>query len=263
MNGYQLLDSGDGRKWERFGEYILNRPSPTAVWRPSGKIEADATFSRDGGNKWTYTRKLPPSWTIELEGILLKIAPTEFGHLGVFPEHAKLWESIPSNSKVLNLFAYSGGATLAAAKKGCSVCHVDASKGIIEWAKENAALNQLEKGQIRWIVDDAIKFLKREVKRGSRYDAIILDPPSFGRGAKGEVFKIERDLYPLLEFCVECLSDTPKLFVLTCHTPGFTPTVLSQLLGQFFEGKPDAFEMMLESKGALSIPSGSAAMVQL
>jgi 23S rRNA (cytosine1962-C5)-methyltransferase len=263
---YQLLDSGSGRKWERFGDFILNRPCPQAVWRPKGNAEAHATFNREEGTKWTFQRKLPASWEIEIERVKMKIAPTDFGHLGIFPEHASLWnwmqERLSAETKVLNLFAYSGGATLAALQKGASVCHLDASKGMVDWARENAKLNNLGAAPVRWIVDDAIKFLRREVKRQSRYDAILLDPPTFGRGSKGEVFKIERDIQPLLELCRELLSDKPRFLIFSCHTPGFTPIVLKHLLGQFFDAPIDASEMLLESVEAYSIPSGCVAKVE-
>jgi len=262
---YQLLDSGDLRKWERFGNYILNRPCPQAVWRPRGNCQPQATFNRDEGSRWTYHKEIPKSWDIGVEGVRMKIALTDFGHLGLFPEHARLWswmeERTLPGSQVLNLFAYSGGATLAAAKKGASVCHLDASKGMVDWAKENSALNGLERAPIRWIVDDAIKFLKREVKRGRRYDGILLDPPTFGRGSRGEVFKIERDIQPLVALCRQLLSDKPRFLIFTCHTPGFTPIVLSHLLGQFFDASIEAFEMTIESEEACSIPSGCVARI--
>lgn len=263
MGDYELLDSGDGCKWERFGKYVLNRPCPQAVWRATGGVEADATFNQ--GEKWQFRKKIPASWVIQIEGVLMKIAPTEFGHLGLFPEHATLWswmqERISPKDKVLNLFAYSGGATLAAAQKGAAVCHLDAAKGMVDWGKENAELNNLTKHPIRWIVDDAIKFMKREVKRGNRYEGILLDPPTFGRGAQGEVFKIERDIQPLLALCKELLSERPRFLILSCHTPGFTPLVLSQLLGQLFDVPVESHEMVLN--GPLSIPSGCVAKVSL
>jgi 23S rRNA (cytosine1962-C5)-methyltransferase len=261
-NTYQLLDSGEGQKWERFGDYTILRPCPQAVWRFSQAVrDIDATFIRDEGNKWTYRKKLPPSWNLWLEDVQLKIAPTDFGHLGVFPEHAALWNwmrsYISEGSKVLNLFAYSGGATLAAAQAGAHVCHLDASKGMVDWARENGKLNGLEKTPIRWIVDDALKFLRREIRREVRYDGILLDPPTFGRGAQGEVFKIERDIIPLLELCRDLLSEKPRFIIISCHTPGFTPIVLSHLFEQIFRVRPEAGEMLLESDGALSIPCGT------
>ncbi|MDE3045415.1 MAG: class I SAM-dependent methyltransferase [Verrucomicrobiota bacterium] len=263
---YQLIDSGEGLKLERFGEYTLIRPCPQALWQklhPAQWKEADATFSREGG--WKESRKLPREWRAEIGGITLKIAPTEFGHLGAFPEHASLWQELCSQAKgtsILNLFAYSGGATLALAKAGARLCHLDASKGMVDWARENAALNQLEKAPIRWIVDDALKFLKREVRRDVRYDGILLDPPTFGRGSKGEVFKIERDLILLLDLCRSVLSKQPRFVFLSCHTPGVTPLALQHLTNQMFKGaRVETGEMMLASPGALSIPSGTFAKV--
>lgn len=258
---YQLLDSGDGQKWERFGDYTLLRPCPQAVWRAKRREEVDASFTRDEGNKWLFHRKIPTNWEIVLRSVRLKLSLTDFGHLGVFPEHASLWDwmccRIVTGSKVLNLFAYSGGASLAAALAGAQVCHLDASKGMVDWARENAKLNGLEKAPIRWIVDDALKFLRREINRGVRYDGIILDPPTFGRGNKGEIFKIERDIIPLLELCRTLLSDKPRFVIVSCHTPGFTPIVLSHLFEQIFKVPSEAAEMLLESPQALSVPCGS------
>jgi len=266
MTSYQLIDSGDGLKFERFGEYSLIRPCPQALWRkkhPDQWMTADAEFSRETKNGWSYRRKLPKEWVAEVEGVKLKIAPTDFGHLGAFPEHSALWRDLRplvrgSDVKVLNLFAYSGGATLAFAQEGANVCHLDASKGMVDWARENAALNELEKAPVRWIVDDALKFLRREGRRNARYDAIVLDPPTFGRGSKGEVFKIEHDLIPLLELCKALLSDHPRFVALTCHTPGVTPMCLEHLAEQLFPGvHRESGEMALRTEGAFSIPSGS------
>jgi 23S rRNA (cytosine1962-C5)-methyltransferase len=259
---YHLLDSGDGQKWEKFGDYILQRPCAQAVWRPMQKIEADAQFTRE--ERWHIRKKLPKSWTVLHGGVNFKVTPTEFGHLGLFPEHADLWEGmrphIKKGARVLNLFAYSGGVTLAAAQEGAEVCHLDASKGMVDWARENATLNHLEKAPIRWIVDDALKFLKREQKRQSPYDGIVLDPPTFGRGSKGEVFKIEKEILPLLELCSELLTPKPLFVIFSCHTPGFTPMVLRHLLGQTMpKGSIEVGEMALHSPGALAIPSGSFA----
>lgn len=263
---YQLIDSGEGFKFERFGEHSFIRPCPQALWQknqPQEWANADAEFSREKG--WEHRRKLPREWNTEVGGVTLKIAPTDFGHLGVFPEHASLWQELcpfALDAQVLNLFAYSGGATLALAKAGAKVCHLDASKGMVDWARENARINKLEKAPIRWIVDDALKFLKREVRREVRYDGILLDPPTFGRGSKGEVFKIERDLVLLLDLCRSVLSKHPRFVFLSCHTPGVTPLVLQHLTAQMFKGaKVETGEMMLSSPGALSIPSGSFAKV--
>lgn len=262
MGAYELIDSGDGQKWESFGPYLLRRPCSQAVWRATDPDRwVDASFSREESSRWSYASKIPSEWQMQLRGVKLKIAPTDFGHLGVFPEHAALWDwmrpLLQKGDRVLNLFAYSGGATLAAAQQGASVCHVDASQGMVDWARENAALNGLDKAPIRWIVDDAIKFLKREERRNSLYEGIILDPPTFGRGAKGEMFKIEESILPLLRACKAVLSSNPKFFLFSCHTPGFTPLVLEHLLSQVLGRKAETGEMLLEGKNALSIPCGS------
>lgn len=276
-NQYLLVDSGNGRKLERFGPYLLSRPCSQAVWTPqlSNKEwdKADATFSREQENKWTNKRALPDAWDIEVAGIRFKISPTDFGHLGIFPEQESSWEWMQSKieshltsqfkPRVLNLFAYSGGATLAAAKAGAAVCHLDASKGMVTWARENAALNRLEKAPIRWIVEDVKKFLLREHKRGSRYEGIILDPPSFGRGAQGEIFKIEDSIVSLLQDCRALLSDRPLFILFSCHTPGFSPLVMHHLMIQAMhglKGKLDIGEMVLSGKErALDVPSGTYA----
>lgn len=266
---YQLIDSGNGEKLERFGDYSLIRPCAQAVWRPllSPDVwrQAAARFTREKEkNHWTFQQKLPASWSVVLGGVRFKIAPTDFGHLGVFPEHAFLWEGMRSliqgPCRVLNLFAYSGGVTLAAAQEGAEVCHLDASKGMVDWARENAALNGLQGAKVRWIVDDAMKFLKREQKRGSLYEGIILDPPTFGRGAKGEIFKIENEIVPLLELCRDLLAKKPRFVLFSCHTPGFTPIALEQLLRQTLpEGKIEAGEMSLKAAETFAIPSGAYA----
>lgn len=259
---YALVDSGDQKKLERFGKFTLVRPCSQALWKPKLSQEewrrADASFSREEG--WHRSSPLPASWAIEWQGLRFKIAPTDFGHLGIFPEHAQIWnwatEQIRGAKKgvqLLNLFAYSGGATLACAQAGAQVCHLDASKGMVTWARENAELNAMEGLPIRWIVDDALKFLKREQSRGRRYDAIILDPPTFGRGNRGEVFKIERDIGELLALCRSLLSDEPLFVALTTHTPGMTPTVMYRLLEQMMgKGNIEAGEMVLEN----ALPSG-------
>jgi 23S rRNA (cytosine1962-C5)-methyltransferase len=197
----------------------------------------------------------------------MRVKPTDFGHLGIFPEQIQFWnilKGLPSSLRVLNLFAYSGGSTLACAKKGMNVCHLDASKGMCEWARGNALLNNLQDAPIRWIVEDVMKFLQREVKRASTYDGIILDPPSFGRGSKSEVFKIEDDIIKLLSLCRSCLSSTPSFILFSCHTPGFTPLTLNHLLAQMMDGIPGSIEhgeMVLSGNShILPVPSGSFAL---
>ncbi|MEI8364944.1 MAG: class I SAM-dependent methyltransferase [Parachlamydiaceae bacterium] len=273
---YTLLDSGHGKKLEKFGPYVIVRPCAQAVWNPALTpavwAKADAAFTRESDTKWSKTGHLPDSWEITVAGITFKISPTDFGHLGIFPEQKRFWEWIQeivhqakisdkrSSVSVLNLFAYSGGSTLAAAKGGAQVCHLDASKGIVGWARDNAALSGLSDAPIRWIVDDVSKFLAREVRRGVRYDAIILDPPSFGRGSRGEVFKIEDNLQTILADCQALLSDHPLFILFSCHSPGFSPIVMEHLIRQMmakYSGTIDTGEMLLLGNGdTLPLPSG-------
>ncbi|MCB1277911.1 class I SAM-dependent methyltransferase [Prosthecobacter sp.] len=275
-NGYELLDSGSFQKLERFGSVVLSRPCAQAVWRQT-RPKADwqkvtATFFRDGGNQWRGRDKLPETWTIEVDGTKFQLSSTDFGHLGIFPEQRDQWRRIRETcaayanlhnrpARVLNLFAYSGGSTLAAAHAGAEVCHVDASKGMVDWARKNAALNGLEEKPVRWIVDDVTKFLERELRRERQYDLLILDPPSYGRGAKGEVFKIENDLPPLLSLLGKLMSSQPLGVLLSCHTPELTPISLHHLLLQQFgqkSGKLEHGEMQLRgAKDVLPVPSGS------
>ena len=267
---YELLDSGDGRKLERFGKYVLARPCSQALWRPSRPAaawtRADATFDREDGNRWHGRANLPENWTIETSGIRFRLGGTDFGHLGIFPEQRAQWRWIANETRrlraagarvrVLNLFAYSGGSTLAAALGGAEVCHLDAAKGMVEWARENARLNGLAESPIRWIVDDAHKFMRRELRRERRYDAIILDPPTFGRGAGGEMYRIERDLKTTLELARDLLSDRPLFVLFSSHTPGLSPVVAENILGQLFPSASlESGEMLLEG-ASFSCPSG-------
>ena len=273
-SGYQLLDSGGFQKLERFGDIVLARPCAQAVWHPSRPEvwrTATATFSREDGNRWQGREKLPATWAIEVDGIQFQLSSTDFGHLGIFPEQREQWQQIAREcaqfrerngraAKVLNLFAYSGGSTLAAARAGAEVCHVDASKGMVEWARKNAALNSLTEKPVRWIVDDVTKFLERELRRGQRYDLVILDPPSYGRGAKGEIFKIENDLPKLLSLLSRLLSEEPSGVLISCHTPELTPVSLHHLLLQAFgeNGTLHHGEMLLHGGAdTLPVPSGS------
>jgi len=274
---YELLDSGGGRKLERFGAVTLDRPCAQAVWRPrrppSAWAAATAYFEREGGNRWRGREALPRSWAVRIGEARLKLAATDFGHLGVFPEQRASWAWIARQlaggargsapPQVLNLFAYSGGATLAAARAGAAVCHLDASRGMVAWARENAALNGLERHPIRWIAEDCHKFLHRELKRGRRYDAIVLDPPTFGRGQAGELYKIESDLPETLELCRRLLGDAPRFVLLSAHTPGFSPRVLENLLAQAMDGAGGGIacgEMLLTGgPDTLPLPSGAYA----
>lgn len=273
MNEYELLDSGHGRKLERFGKVTLDRPCAQAVWSPQNhKLwkEADALFTRKQGLEWRGRDQLPDSWVASVNGIKMKLSTTDFGHLGVFPETRSMWDWITETLKsespkrkeplnFLNLFAYSGGATLAGAKGGAHCCHVDASKGMVQWARENAALNKLEAHPIRWIVDDVNKFLQREIRRGRRYDAVLLDPPSFGRGKGGELYKIEQALLDTLKLVKGVLSDCPCFVYLTSHTPGFSPIVLQNLIHQLMsDGDVECGEMLLTGAPAVyAVPSGN------
>ena len=260
---YELLDSGDGRKLERFGKYVLARPCSQAMWRPCKSAadwaKADASFDREDGNNWHGRANLPKEWQIETAGIRFKLGGTDFGHLGIFPEQRSQWKWIKEQveglearpkPRVLNLFAYSGGSTMAAALGGAEVCHLDASKGMVEWARENARLNGLTDHPIRWIVDDAHKFMKREIRRGRTYDAIILDPPTFGRGAGGEMYKIERDLKDTLGLVKDLLSESPIFVLFSSHTPGLSQIVAENILGQLFpSARLESGEMLLEQAG--------------
>ncbi|MDD4872455.1 MAG: class I SAM-dependent methyltransferase [Kiritimatiellae bacterium] len=278
---YELLDSGNERKLERFGPFIFARPSASAVWTPSMPPsvweKASAWFDRDGGNSWKFRQSIPDSWNISVTGIVFKLSITNFGHLGIFPEQCNLWKWIQNiittaqaerkeRISVLNLFAYSGGSTIAAAKAGACVCHLDASKGMVARARENAQINGIDNAPIRWIVEDVTKFLDRESRRNNSYDAIILDPPSFGRGKSGEVYKIERDIISTLDKCTRLLSKKPLFFLLSCHTPSFTSVVMNNLLQQALrkhDGMIKSGEMLLEGKKhVLPIPSGTFASWQ-
>jgi 23S rRNA (cytosine1962-C5)-methyltransferase len=281
VNDYELLDSGGFQKLERFGPVTLARPCAQAVWRPqlpeARWRKATASFWREGQKtRWSGRDQLPGTWNIKVDGMDFRLSSTDFGHLGIFPEQREQWRLIRERcegfrgthgrpARIINLFAYSGGSSMAAAHGGAEVCHVDASKGMVEWARQNASLNGLQDAPIRWIVDDVGKFLEREDRRGRRYDGFILDPPSYGRGAKGEVFKIETDLPLLLRSIRRLLSDTPVFVLLSCHTPELTPIALSHLLVQELEdvrgGRFEHGEMLLRgpSDRVLPVPSGSFA----
>lgn len=260
---YGLLDSGGGRKLERFGSHTLARPCSQAVWNPSLPEaeweQADASFDRSEGNRWHNRGSLPDEWRISIDGMNFILSGTDFGHLGIFPEQRAQWQWIRESVtkcnaarneplRVLNLFAYSGGSTLAAALGGANVCHLDASKGMVQWARRNAEANGLAEHPVRWIVDDAHKFMCRELRRGHDYDAVILDPPTFGRGQNNEMYKIEKDLPETLDLCRQLLSKKPAFILLSAHTPGYSPVVLQNVLGQALRengGSTEAGEMLL------------------
>lgn len=267
---YELVDSGDGRKLERFGKYLLARPCSQALWSPqlpqSEWLRADASFDREEGNRWHGRGNLPKEWRIETAGIKFNLSGTDFGHLGIFPEQRAQWRWIREicaasvargqTPRILNLFAYSGGSTLAAALGGAEVCHLDASKGMVEWARGNAKANNLENHPIRWIVDDAHKFMRREIRRQRQYEGIILDPPTFGRGANGEMYKIERDLKETLELVKSLLSPKPLFVLFSSHTAGLSPIAAENILSRLFpKAKLVSGEMLLEGK-RLACPSG-------
>ncbi|MBO6066758.1 MAG: class I SAM-dependent methyltransferase [Kiritimatiellae bacterium] len=250
---YRLLDSGDGSKLERFGRYVLARPCAQALWRrelsDAEWAAADASFDREDGNNWHGRANLPKEWTIETCGIKFRLSGTDFGHLGIFPEQRDQWRWITGRKfhSALNLFAYSGGSTMACALAGAEVCHLDASKGMVEWARENARLNALEDRPIRWIVDDAHKFMRRELRRGRKYDAIILDPPTFGRGAGGETYKIERDLKETMELVKSLLSADPAFVLFSSHTQGLSCKVAEKILAQLWPAaRIETGEMLLD-----------------
>jgi 23S rRNA (cytosine1962-C5)-methyltransferase len=245
---YELLDFGEGRKLERFGPYVLDRPAAgtetmareldSATWKQAAK------YVRTEGDRgrWSWRFPLPSIWDVRLGQMAFEIKPTEFGHVGLFPEQAENWSWITEHIekceppvKVLNLFAYTGGSTLAAAAAGAEVVHIDAAENTVAWARQNAALSGLETKPIRWIAEDAEKFVRRELKRGNRYDAVILDPPSYGHGPKGEVWKIASDLPPLLSLLAELTDGDPKFLLFTCHSSGFTPQVLRQQVSDAFD----------------------------
>lgn len=279
-SGYELLDFGDGRRLERFGPVVLDRPCPAAAstraMAPDLWASADARFERmeaDQG-RWILRGDWPPHWTITLGRLTFQLKRTDFGHVGVFPEQDESWgwlaEQVrrsPSCStgavKVLNLFAYTGGSTLAVAAGGAAVTHVDAARNIVGWARQNAELCGLRDAPVRWIVEDAVKFVQREIRRGNRYDAVILDPPSYGHGAHGEPWRLAEDLPRLLALCARLTAPRPRFVLLTCHTPGFSPERLRELLaaawGSYIVPHVDAVPLLLVASTGRALPSGAAA----
>ena len=277
---YELIDTSSGERLERWGDILLIRPDPQILWHTERKDprwrEAHARYQRSqsGGGAWQVRRKTPPVWSIRYGDLTFRVKPMGFKHTGVFPEQAVNWElagelirGAGRPVRVLNLFGYTGAATLACAAAGASVCHVDASRGMVSWARENAQASGLEDRPIRWLVDDCMKFVQREQRRGHRYDGIIMDPPSYGRGPGGEVWKLEEQIYSLVEQCVPILSEKPLFFLLNSYTTGLSAAVMEYLLGVLiqkrFGGTVSSDEIGLPvTDTGLVLPCGSTAVWQ-
>ncbi|MCI9610802.1 MAG: SAM-dependent methyltransferase [Eubacterium sp.] len=271
---YEVIDCSNGEKLERWCRYILLRPDPQVIWstpktdRHWKKLNAHYHRSTKGGGEWEFF-DLPQQWDIHYGALTFHLKPFSFKHTGLFPEQAVNWDWITAKIrnagrpvKVLNLFAYTGGATLAAASAGAEVTHVDASKGMVAWAKENAAASDLSNAPIRWLVDDCMKFVEREIRRGKTYDAVIMDPPSYGRGPKGEIWKIEDAIYPLLQACTQILSKNPLFFLVNSYTTGLQPAVLAYMIQTVMKpygGITDAQEIGIPvSTNGLILPCGAS-----
>ena len=272
---YEVMDTGDGEKLERWGDVILRRPDPQTIW-PKGREtlwnQAQAHYHRSdrGGGEWEFMKKLPERWTVSYGGLRFFVRPTGFKHTGLFPEQAANWDwmgglirkSGRKDLRVLNLFGYTGGATLACAAAGAHVTHVDAAKGMVQWAKENRELNRLPETSFRWIVEDAMRFVQREIRRGSRYDGILMDPPSYGRGPSGEVWKLENELYGLIETSAQALSEEPLFFLINSYTTGFQASVLSNMLEKTvvsrYGGFTDSEELCLPVTTGGVLPCGAS-----
>lgn len=272
---YEVLDTSGGEKLERWGDYILVRPDPQVIWNTPhehpGWKKKNAHYHRSpkGGGEWEFIN-LPDEWSISYGALTFHLKPFSFKHTGLFPEQAVNWDwfsgliaGAKRPVKVLNLFAYTGGATVSAAAAGAQVTHVDASKGMVTWAKENASSSGLSEAPIRWLVDDCVKFVEREIRRGNKYDGIIMDPPSYGRGPKGEIWKIEESIWPFVELCSKLLSDEPLFFLINSYTTGLQPAVLSYMLNlsvkKRFGGHVAAEEIGLPLSGSgLILPCGAS-----
>ncbi len=277
---YELIDCSCGERLERWGDITLIRPDPQVIWKTEKKNplwkKADAVYHRSqtGGGQWEIRNKIPDFWTIGYRDLTFNIKTMGFKHTGLFPEQAVNWDLtaeiiIIKNAgrevKVLNLFAYTGGATVSALKAGASVCHVDASKGMTLWAKENAVSSGVADKSVRWIVDDCIKFVQREIRRGNKYDIIIMDPPSYGRGPGGEVWKLENEVYGFVELCSQVLSDDPLMVLINSYTTGLSPSVMEYILGAVvkkrFGGKVTGSEIGLRAtENGLVLPCGASAI---
>ena len=275
FNDYELIDADSGERLERWGDVILIRPDPQVIWTTKrtdkGWFSADAIYHRSnsGGGYWETLKKVPDVWSINYENLTFRLKPMGFKHTGLFPEQAVNWtlarkliEKAGRPISVLNLFAYTGGATVACLKAGAKVTHVDASKGMVQWAKENAAASGVADGNVRWLVDDCLKFVKREIRRGNKYDAIIMDPPSYGRGPGGEVWKLEQQLTELLTETGKILSDDAIFFFLNSYTGGLSPTILNFMVKEYVVGNKggevftDEIGLRITNKG-ISLPCGN------
>ena len=276
LEDYELLDASSGQKLERFGEIVLIRPDPQIIWKTKkthplwNKAHAVYHRSKSGGGQWEGLKKIPDVWSISYKSLKFRLKPMGFKHVGIFPEQAVNWDliaDIVSKSKkklkILNLFAYTGGATMAALNAGASVCHVDASKGMTLWAKENVNESGLQNGDVRFLVDDCIKFVQREKRRGNFYDGIIMDPPSYGRGPKGEIWKIEDSIYPFIQQTEQLLSDDPLFFLINSYTTGLAPSVLTYMISTAIipkhGGSVESGELGLPVSGnGLVLPCGAS-----
>ena len=272
---YEVIDCSSGEKLERWGDYMLVRPDPQVIWNTEKdkkqwrNINGHYHRSAKGGGEWEFF-DLPEQWTINYKNLTFNLKPFSFKHTGLFPEQATNWDwfsekikNVGRPVKVLNLFAYTGGATLAAAAAGAQVTHVDASKGMVGWAKENAVSSGLAEAPIRWLVDDCVKFVEREIRRGNKYDGIIMDPPSYGRGPKGEIWKIEESIHHFVKLCASLLSDDPLFFLINSYTTGLAPAVLTYMIStevsKVHGGKVEAQEIGLPVKNTgLVLPCGAS-----
>ena len=274
---YEVLDCGGGEKLERWQDVILRRPDPQAIWpqqNPGLWAQADAWYHRSerGGGEWEFFRRLPERWTVRYGALSFYVRPTGFKHTGLFPEQAVNWDWMDGlvrgavaqgrPVRVLNLFAYTGGATMACAYAGAQVCHVDAAKGMVQWARENRDLCGLPEERTRWIIDDALKFVQREKRRGSLYDGILMDPPSYGRGPGGEIWKLENELYGLVEACAGALTERPLFFLINSYTTGLQASVLKNMIdmtvGKRYGGRSEADEVGLPVTAGGVLPCGAS-----
>ena len=272
---YEVLDTGDGEKLERWKDVVLRRPDPQTIWPKTDEAlwrKAQAHYHRSdrGGGSWEFLTKLPERWTVRYGDLRFYVRPTGFKHMGLFPEQAENWDWMREriradgrkNLKILNLFGYTGGATMACAAAGAHVTHVDAAKGMVQWAKDNRELCGLPESSCRWIVEDVIRFVQREIRRGNTYDGIVMDPPSYGRGPTGEVWKIENELYSLIQTSAAVLSPEPVFFLINSYTTGFQASVLTNMIGKCvsgrFGGETDSEELCLPVRTGGLLPCGAS-----